>query len=75
MAEGEGEEPEYVYLISGLKPEEKRLWGKFRSMVQMVGKVPRIAKTDWMLDLALRQEGRWREEYDMAAARGEEAEA
>jgi hypothetical protein len=73
--EEEEEEPEYVYLISGPKPEEKRLWGKFRSMVQVVGKVPRIVKTDWMLDSALRQGGRWRVEYDMAAAEGDEGEA
>ncbi len=59
------EEADYVYLISGASPEEKKLWSKFRSMAQGVGKVPRIVRSDWMLDLALRQEVRWLDSYEL----------
>lgn len=58
-------EEEYMYLISGVSPEEKKLWPKFRTMVQGVGKVPRIVRSDWMLDLALRQEVRWLDVYGL----------
>ena len=61
----ESEDPEYVYLISGPTRGEARLWPKFRKMVQSIGKIPRVVKTDWMLDLALRQQIRWIDEYEM----------
>ncbi|MCJ1475932.1 hypothetical protein MMC13_004596 [Lambiella insularis] len=60
------EEPEYIYLISGPKPEEQRLWPKFRQMVEAIGKLPRIVRTDWMLDLALSQQApQWNESYEV----------
>ena len=61
----DGEEAGYVYLISGASPEEKKLWPKFRTMVLGVGKRSRIVRSDWMLDLALRQEVRWLESYEL----------
>lgn len=67
-AAGDGNEDvaeEYAYLISGVSPEEKKLWPKFRTMVEGVGKVPRIVRSDWMLDLALRQEVRWLDGYEL----------
>jgi len=63
-SEDEDEDPEPVYLISGLSPEERRLWPKFQQMAQACGRMPRIAKHDWMLDAALRQEMKWGDEYD-----------
>ena len=63
--EEEPEEPENVYLISGGKPEEQKLWPKFSQMAEAIGKVPRIVRTDWMLDLALSQEIRWDESYEV----------
>lgn len=63
--EEELEDPEYVYLISGTTPGEVKLWPKFRSMVQGIGRIPRIVKSAWMLDLALRQEIRWTDEYEL----------
>ena len=61
----EPEEPEHVYLISGGKAEEQKLWPKFSQMVESIWKVPRIVRTDWMLDLALSQEIRWDESYEV----------
>jgi len=72
--DADGEE-DVVYLISGTKLEEQRLWAKFRSMVDAVGKVPRVVRTDWMLDAALRQEVRGMEGYEVSASDGEGADA
>jgi len=59
------EDSEIVYLISGLTPDETRLWPKFRQMVQSSGKTPKIVKTDWMLDIALSQQIQWNDSYDL----------
>ncbi|KAL9043241.1 MAG: hypothetical protein Q9214_003568 [Letrouitia sp. 1 TL-2023] len=58
--------PDYIYLISGTTPEEAKLWPKFRQMAQGTGKLPRIVRTDWMLDLALRQEIQWHDGYSLS---------
>lgn len=50
------DDPACVYLISGLHPDEKRLWRKFRQMVRSSGKTPKIVRTDWLLDIALSQQ-------------------
>ena len=64
LCEGSRSE-DMVYLISGASSLESKLWSKFKSMVQSAGRVPRIVKTDWMLDLALSQEIRWGEHYEL----------
>ena len=56
---------EYVYLMSGTTADEVRLWPKFRQAVQGVGKVPRIVRTDWILDLALSQQSHWRTAWEL----------
>lgn len=56
---------EYAYLVSGFGHDEVRLWPKFRHMAQAVGKIPRIVRTDWMLDLALSQRVTWDEMYEL----------
>lgn len=61
----EPDTPEYVYLISGTTHDEARLWPKFRQMAQGTGRIPRIVKTDWMLDLALSQAVRWHDAYQV----------
>lgn len=64
--EPEPDTPEYVYLMSGTTHDEVRLWPKFRQMAHGTGRIPRIVKTDWMLDLALSQSVRWRDGYELA---------
>ena len=59
----ESSQPQYVYLVSGKTPEEGRLWPKFRQMVEGMGKTPVVAANDWILNLALSQEMRWRSDY------------
>lgn len=55
----------HLYLVSGTTPGEVALWSKFRSMVQGAGLVPRIAETDWLLNVALRQELHWSDRCEL----------
>jgi hypothetical protein len=64
--EGPDDDDEYIYLVSGTTAPQSKLWPKFRSMAESVGKLPRIVKTDWLLDLALSQEIRWEERYELS---------
>ena len=66
--ESEPHESDYVYLISGTTPKDARLWPKFREMVQAIGRTPRIVKNDWILDVALTQELRWKDDYEITDA-------
>lgn len=57
--------PAYLYLVSSNRTEDTKFWPKFRQMAQERGKTPRIVKNDWVLDMAIRQEIRWRDEYEL----------
>jgi hypothetical protein len=65
--EDEADHPERneVYLLTGVAPEHVKLWPRFRQMVQDVGKVPRIVNVNWLLDIAMSQEIRWKDEYEV----------
>ncbi|KAI9827564.1 MAG: hypothetical protein M1832_004914 [Thelocarpon impressellum] len=56
---------ESVYLLSGETAEEKALWDKFARVAREHGKDPRIVQTEWLLDLAMSQELRWEERYEL----------
>ena len=58
--------PEYLYLVSGVTYEESRLWVKFQQMAETKGMIPRIVKTDWIIDLALSQQIRWHDIYELS---------
>lgn len=45
-----------VFLISGREPEQQRLWSKFRQMVENSRKLPKVVRSDWVLDTAMSQE-------------------
>ena len=53
----------YVYLISGITPEEAKLWPRFRQMVEGTGRKPLVVRNDWILDLALLQKHQWRNDF------------
>ncbi|KAI9819942.1 MAG: hypothetical protein M1827_006512 [Pycnora praestabilis] len=57
-----------VYLLSGTAPDERRLWNKFRQMVHDTNRTPRIVKMEWMLDLAMSQELKWKDSYEYTEA-------
>ena len=55
-----------MYLLSGETAEERKLWSKFRQMVKAGGDgmvEARIVRTEWILDVAMSQEMRWRDDY------------
>lgn len=54
---------EPVYLISGLRPDEKKLWPKFAEMAKEGNMIPRIVDAEWLLDVALSQQQKWSERY------------
>ncbi|RDW72027.1 hypothetical protein BP5796_08061 [Coleophoma crateriformis] len=56
-----GGEP--VYLITGLKPEERKLWPKFEEMVRAGNMEPRIVMAEWLLDTAMSQVLSWSDDY------------
>lgn len=53
-----------VFLLSGDEPEHAKLWPRFRQMVFEVGKTPRIVNVNWLLDSAMSQEVRWKDDYE-----------
>ena len=57
-----------VYLMTSNSTEEAKLWPKFRQMIQNSGKNPVIIRNDWILDLALSQEIRWKDSYEVTEA-------
>ena len=62
-----GKEIRYVYLLSGETAEERKLWSKFRQMVKASGGgggvEARIVRTEWILDVAMSQDMKWRNDY------------
>ena len=58
------ESPEHVYLLSGDMTEEIKLWPKFRQVAVGNGMMPRIVKSDWMIDAAMSQRIHWQEFYE-----------
>ncbi|KAH8808419.1 BRCT domain-containing protein [Xylogone sp. PMI_703] len=56
-----GGEP--VYLITGLRPEERKLWPKFEEMAKGGNMEARIVQPEWLLEVALSQELKWTTKY------------
>ncbi|KAH8665860.1 BRCT domain-containing protein [Tricladium varicosporioides] len=55
--------PEPVYLLSGEKPAEKKLWDSFTKMAKEANMIPRIVSTEWLLDTAMAQQHKWDKKY------------
>jgi hypothetical protein len=60
-----GGEP--VYLVTGDKPSERRLWSSFVEMAEAGNMDPRIVTTEWLLDVAMAQQLKWDDKYTIAA--------
>jgi len=61
--EEEDEDLEPVYLLTGVRPEERRLWLKFEEMARDGHMEPRIVHSDWLLDVAMSQQLKWDDRY------------
>lgn len=55
--------PEPVYLLTGTRPEERKLWGKFTEMAKAGNMIPRIVMHEWLLDVAMSQQLKWNDRY------------
>lgn len=55
-----------VYLLTGARSEEKRLWPKFEQMVKDGKMEPKVVSTEWILATAMSQQNVWKPSYLMA---------
>ncbi|KAL4811214.1 BRCT domain protein [Aspergillus unguis] len=63
-----------IYLLSSAAAEHQKLWPRFRQLVHNMGKTPRIVRVDWLLDMAMSQEPRVAEEYELNEEMAEQSE-
>ncbi|EEP80967.1 conserved hypothetical protein [Uncinocarpus reesii 1704] len=54
-----------VYLISGDDKGHMKVWPKFRTMVQDRKKIPKIVRSEWLLQIVMSQEWRWKDEFEL----------
>jgi hypothetical protein len=55
--------PEPVYLLTGTRPEERKLWDKFSEMAKAGNMIPRVVLHEWLLDVSMSQQLKWSEKY------------
>ncbi|KAL3464757.1 BRCT domain-containing protein [Aspergillus heterothallicus] len=63
-----------IYLLSSVGTEHQKLWPRFRQLVHNMGKSPRIVRVDWLLDMAMSQELREAQEYELNEEMVEQSE-
>lgn len=54
-----------VFLLSSADPKHARLWPRFRQVAGDIKRTPRIVRVDWLLDMAMSQELKSAEEYEL----------
>lgn len=54
-----------AFLLSSVEPKHARLWPRFRQVALDIKRTPRIVRVDWLLDMAMSQELRPTEEYEL----------
>ena len=57
---------EPVYLLTGPRPEERKLWPKFTEMAEKGNMVPYIVVSEWLLDVAMSQQLKTGDKYLVA---------
>lgn len=66
-SEGEDDKParKDVFLLSSAGANHARVWPRFRQVALDIKKTPRIVRVDWLLDMAMSQETRTADEYEL----------
>lgn len=54
-----------VFLLSSAGAKHSRVWPRFRQLALDIKKTPRIVRVDWLLDMAMSQETRAANEYEL----------
>jgi hypothetical protein len=52
-------------LLSGAERKHARIWPRFRQLAGDIKRTPRIVRVDWLLDMAMSQELRATDEYEL----------
>ena len=52
-------------LLTSAEPRHARLWPRFRQVALDIKRTPRIVRVDWLLDMAMSQELRAADEYEL----------
>lgn len=67
-SEMDDEEPgrHEVFLLSSAESKHARLWTRFRQVAGDVKRTPKIVRVDWLLDMAMSQELRTADEYELS---------
>jgi hypothetical protein len=55
--------PEPAYLLTGLRPEERKLWPKFIEMAEKGNMIPKVVHNEWLLDVAMSQQLKSADDY------------
>jgi hypothetical protein len=63
--QGEDDEFDYVYLVTGDSEAEAKLWKQFREMAKKQDLEARIVKNDWILHAAMAQQIVWKDKFVM----------
>ena len=63
--QGEDDEFDYVYLVTGDSEGEAKLWKQFRETAKKQDLEARIVKNDWILHAAMAQQIEWKEKFVM----------
>lgn len=54
-----------VFLLSSTGANHARVWPRFRQLAVDIKKTPRIVRVDWLLDMAMSQQTRAADEYEL----------
>jgi hypothetical protein len=65
-AEGDERSRHGVFLLSSAESKHARLWPRFRQLAGDVKRTPKIVRVDWLLDMAMSQELRTADEYELS---------
>ena len=63
--EGDEQNRSEAFLLSSAEPRHARLWPRFRQVALDIKRTPRIVRVDWLLDMAMSQELRAAQEYEL----------
>ena len=68
--QGDDDEFEYVYLVSGTSATEMRLWKTFREGAKKQNLTARIVRKDWLLSAAMSQQIKWDDKLALSEKTG-----
>ncbi|KAH4016316.1 hypothetical protein HBH82_201290 [Parastagonospora nodorum] len=60
------DEGDVLYLISDPDKKEFANWSKFKELAEKHDMIPRIVKTEWILNVAMSQYVHWKEEWELS---------